>query len=156
MDPNSFRLVEIELELSVNAPIDKVYKALTEDIDAWWPHRFKPDSTVIADVSVGGRIVERFHDGGGAVYGEFLYLDAPTKIVSGGTSVLNRSYHSYTADTLSSPTPETCLIKRKFQVWGLVAPDAEEMYRGGVVSILHKAFANYMEHGVKYTPGGAQ
>jgi hypothetical protein len=152
MDPNSFRIVEIELELSVNAPIERVFKALTEEIDAWWPHRFKPDSTVHADIEVGGKVVEQFKDGGGALYAEFLYLDAPTKIVSGGASVLNRGYASYTADTLEAVSPSSCLIKRKFQVWGLVPPDAEEMYRGGVVSILHKAFADYMAHGIRYSP----
>ena len=156
MDQNNFRLVEIEMELRVDAPIERVYKALTEEIDAWWPHRFKPDSTVYAEVAVGGKIEERFKNGGGALYGEFLYFDPPTKIASGGSSALNRGYSTYSVDNLERTDTGGTLIKRKFQVWGLVPQDAEDMYRGGVASILQKAFADYIERGIGYSPAGSK
>lgn len=156
MDPNTFRLVEIELELRVDAPIERVFKALTEELDAWWPHRFKPDSTVHAEVEPGGKIRECFKEGGGALYGEFLYMDAPYKIGSGGSSCLCRGYAAYTMDNLERTEDGGTLIKRKFQVWGSVSDDAEQMYRGGVSSILHKAFKEYIVDGRRYSPAGAQ
>jgi DNA-binding transcriptional ArsR family regulator len=156
MDQKEFRLVEIELELRVDAPIERVYKALTEELDAWWPHRYKPDSTVHADVVVGGKIEERFKGGGGALYGEFLYFDPPTKIVSGGSSVLCRGYAAYTVDNIEATPEGGTVVKRKFQIWGAVPQDAEDMYRSGVASILQKAFADYMERGIGYSPAGSK
>ncbi len=155
MDQKEFRLIDIELELSVGAPIERVYKALTEELDAWWPHRYKPDSTVHVDVRPGGRIEERFTGGGGALYGEILYLDPPRKIVSGGASCLCPTFASNSSDTLESTKDGGTQIKRKFQLWGAVGPDAEAMFRSGTQSILQKAFADYVDRGIGYTKAGS-
>jgi len=156
MDQKEFRLVEIELELRVDAPIERVYKALTAELDAWWPHRFKPDSTVYAELEIGGKIGEIFKGGGGALYGEVIYFDPPAKLVSGGSSCLCRGYSAYSSDTLESTDGGGTLIKRKFQLWGLIPPDAEEMYRSGTSSILQKALADYLERGIGYSPAGSK
>jgi uncharacterized protein YndB with AHSA1/START domain len=150
MDGNEYRLVKIELEMRVNAPREKVFAALTEELGNWWPHRYQPDSEVFCEVKVGGMIGERFKSGGGARYGTIVYLDPPYKIASAGPSSLNQGQSSFSADTLEEDGDVT-VIKRKFQIWGSVSEDVEKMYREGARQILESALNNYLVNGIGYS-----
>ncbi|WP_420810105.1 hypothetical protein [Fimbriimonas ginsengisoli] len=149
MDQNDYRFVKIEMEMKIDAPRERVFAALTEELNNWWPHRFKPDSQVSCDVRVGGRIEERFANGGGAVYGEIVYMDAPFQIASGGTSALNRGMSSYSMDTLEEDG-ESTVLKRNFQIWGYVPENVEKMYREGSRQIMEVALNRYLRDGIGY------
>lgn len=58
----------IELEATLEATPDQVFRALTEDIDHWWNTRIKSDSRVYLEANIGGRFYEAFSDGGGVLY----------------------------------------------------------------------------------------
>lgn len=149
MDPNAYRLVKIEMEMNIDAPRERVFAALTDELDNWWPHRYKPDSRVFCDLKIGGRIEERFANGGGAVYGEIVYFDPPFKLVSGGTSSLNVGMASYASDTLEDHEGRT-VLKRVFQIWGSVPDDVERMYREGTRQIMEEALNRYLKDGKRY------
>ncbi len=59
--------VQYELEIQIDAPLERVWRALTDEIDAWWLgdfHMVDPNSTVEFDVRVGGRgLIEYRPDG---------------------------------------------------------------------------------------------
>jgi DNA-binding transcriptional ArsR family regulator len=154
MDQSSFRMVEIELELEVKASAQRVFDALTREYNEWWPHRYKPDSEVFCECEVGGKIGERFKSGGGALYGEVLYLDEPNAVVTGGASCLCRGFTSYSSDKLVA-TEAGCTLKRKFQLWGVITEETEKMFREGSTGILNKALKNYLENAVGYVAQGA-
>lgn len=149
VDPNTYRLVKIEMELIIAAPREKVFAALTHELDNWWPHRYKPDSKVSVDLTVGGKIEEVFADGGGALYGIFTYLDAPHKIAASGPSSMHKGLASFTVDTLETSGDGT-LFKRETQMWGTVPEEVEAMFRDGTRQMMETALVAYVVDGKRY------
>jgi DNA-binding transcriptional ArsR family regulator len=147
----SFRLVKIEQEMRINAPREKVFAALTSELDAWWPHRFKPDSTVYCDPHVGGNSGERFANGGGAVYGKIVYLDPPYKLAQSGSSALAKGMNVFGVDCLEEDGKDT-IYKKELNFWGVVPEDMVKMFETGMRSIMEQALRGYLEKGEGYSP----
>lgn len=153
MDQTLYRHVQIELEMQIDAPRERVFQALTAEIGNWWPFRYKEGSEVYCDAQIGGRIGERFKEGGGAIYGEIVYLDPPTKVAASGPSALQNGLNSFTVDTLEDRDGGT-VIKRSFQLWGNVSEEIEKMYREGTKKIMEQAIKNYCEKGIGFKEEG--
>jgi DNA-binding transcriptional ArsR family regulator/uncharacterized protein YndB with AHSA1/START domain len=153
VDQKQYRHVQIEFEMHINAPRERVFKAMTSEFGNWWPHRYKDGSEVYCDAVVGGRIGERFANGGGAVYGEIVYLDFPVKIACSGPSALQNGLSSFTTDTLEERDGGT-VVKRSFQLWGNVPEDLEKMYREGTRQLMEGALKAYCEQGIGFKGEG--
>lgn len=57
-DANSYRVVEVMLELTLASPPERVYDAFTQEIDQWWSFRGAPGSKMRLELSAGGRFYE--------------------------------------------------------------------------------------------------
>ena len=58
--------IQYELEIAMEAPKEDVWKALTEDINAWWLpdfHMVSTDSILKFDAIAGGQLIESKPDG---------------------------------------------------------------------------------------------
>jgi len=58
--------IQYEFEIHMNASKEKVWQALTEDIDAWWLpdfHMVGTDSKIQLDAVAGGQLIESKADG---------------------------------------------------------------------------------------------
>ena len=150
---SSFRLVKVEQEMRINAPRERVFVALTSELDVWWPHRFKPDSKVYCDSHVGGTSGEKFADGGGAIYGEIVYFDPPYKLAQSGASALAKGMNAFGVDTLEIDGDGT-LYKKELNFWGVVPDEMVKMYETGMRAIFEQALKNYLERGEGYSPEG--
>jgi len=66
------KCVQYELEIEINAPCERVWKAIVEETNLWWLpdfHMVAPDSIVTFDTSPGGRgLVETLENGGGLLW----------------------------------------------------------------------------------------
>lgn len=151
MEATEFRLVKLELEMHLKAPVERVFKALTEEYTNWWPHRFKPDSTVYFETEVNGDIGERFANGGGAHYGKVVYLDPPYHIATSGMSALTKGMVAFSSDKLSESDGGT-LYQRSLSMWGAISPETEAMFRDGTRAIMEQALRRYVEEGIGYSP----
>ncbi len=63
----AFRTVDVQHELQIKAPPARVWKALTEEIQAWWPAKFYVGSAPLRftlEPKVGGRVYEDWGGGG--------------------------------------------------------------------------------------------
>lgn len=153
MDQNptqsGYRLLKIEMEMTIAAPRDRVFNAVVQEVGEWWPHRYKPDSEVYCENRVGGHIGERFKNGGGALYGVIAYLDPPSKIVTTGPSSLLKGYDSYSVESIEEVDAGT-LYKKSMTLWGDVPPELEAMFTQGMRAILESALTNYVVNGVRY------
>jgi DNA-binding transcriptional ArsR family regulator/uncharacterized protein YndB with AHSA1/START domain len=149
VDQTQYRHVQIELELQINAPRDRVFAALTSEYGNWWPHRYKPDSTCYCEPVPGGKIGEKFANGGGAIYGEVVYLDSPNLLITAGASSLNKGFQGYSREELVEKDGGT-LLKRSMQLWGTVPEEMERMFREGSRQLLETALKNYLEQGIGY------
>jgi DNA-binding transcriptional ArsR family regulator len=152
LDQKEYRHIQIELELQINAPRERVFAALTTEYGNWWPHRYKPDSTCYCEPFPGGKIGEKFANGGGAIYGEMVYIDPPSLMISSGASSLNKGLHGYSREELIEKDGGT-LLKRSMHLWGSVPADMERMYREGSRQLLEDALKNYVEKGIGYSVG---
>ena len=156
VDQAQYRHVQIEMELHINAPRERVFAALTSEYGNWWPHRYKPDSECYCEPVPGGKLGERFASGGGAIYGEVVYIDAPAKLITAGGSSLSRGMQGYTVEALETTEGGT-LLKRSMHLWGSVPEEMERMFRDGSRQLMETALRQYVEHGIGYVaPGGAR
>lgn len=60
-----------ELEIPIDAPRAKVWKALTDGVNAWWLpdfHMVGEGSTVTFDARAGGQLIETHENGGGLLW----------------------------------------------------------------------------------------
>jgi uncharacterized protein YndB with AHSA1/START domain len=149
VEQTQYRHVQIEMEMLIKAPKQKVFDAITAEFGNWWPHRYKADSSCYLEPVVGGKTGERFSNGGGAIYGEIVYLDAPNKVITSGASALSRGMQGFKVESLEEADGGT-LYKRSAQIWGTVPEEMEKMYRDGTRELIEKALVNYCENGVGY------
>jgi len=79
------RTITYELEVTIAASRESVWRSLTEEIDAWWLpdfHMVGPGSKLTFDARAGGQLIEHKEDGGSLMWftvhmctpGEVLYV----------------------------------------------------------------------------------
>jgi uncharacterized protein YndB with AHSA1/START domain len=81
------RGVRYALEIGINASPVRVWRALTEEIDAWWLADFHvagADSTMTLDATPGGHLIERAADGGGILWYTVCACRPPTLLTWSG------------------------------------------------------------------------
>jgi len=75
----------IEASIWIDALPQRVWDCAVEDLNGWWPHCYKPGSTVHLEPRAGGRIWEQFDESGqGGVYGHVVYLEEPVVMKADG------------------------------------------------------------------------
>jgi DNA-binding transcriptional ArsR family regulator len=75
----------VELTLVLEAPVAKLFQAITRDINAWWSQRRYVNSTMFLEPYVGGRLYEAFdRDNNGLLYATVIYLQAPVALMLSG------------------------------------------------------------------------
>lgn len=63
--------VLVELEVAISAPRERVWQALTNEINAWWLGDYRmvaPDSVVTLDARAGGVMIEQKAGGGSLLW----------------------------------------------------------------------------------------
>jgi DNA-binding transcriptional ArsR family regulator/uncharacterized protein YndB with AHSA1/START domain len=70
-EPAAARVLTLELEIPIEAPRDKVWRMLTEEVHQWWPRDFYASANPKAmrfETKLGGRLYEESEDGGGVIW----------------------------------------------------------------------------------------
>jgi DNA-binding transcriptional ArsR family regulator len=149
MERHADRVVKIETEVRIEASAEKVFAALTTEIGAWWPFRFREDSEVIFEPKVGGRYYEDWGEGGGALYAVVTHYEPPFKIGTSGPSALCTGYSSLNWDTIV-PDGDGVIYRKSATLWGDVPEETEQMFREGSRAILEQHLKAYVEQGKGY------
>lgn len=149
MQTGADKIVKIEQEIELAAPQEKVFRAICEEMNDWWPHRFKEGGIVRVEPRIGGLIWEDWGNGNGAQYGTIVWLEPPYKFASTSPSAMNKGYMSFNVETVE-PTEAGCLYKKSLTLWGDVPPELKEMFERGAASIVKKALKEYVEEGIRY------
>ncbi len=64
-------MLKVHLEIDIRATRERVWQALTEQVDLWWPRDFLASANPLRmrfDATLGGRLVEESAGGGGIVW----------------------------------------------------------------------------------------
>lgn len=74
--------IRVELEIRIDAPRDRVWKALVEDTTFWWPRDFYtgPARGFHIEPRLGGRVYEDWGNGAGAVWYTVFALNPNTSL----------------------------------------------------------------------------
>ncbi|MGH8016226.1 MAG: hypothetical protein ACREBV_08550 [Candidatus Zixiibacteriota bacterium] len=79
-EPNKLQSVGIELEIAIDRPISKVWKALVTETTKWWPKDFytsKNTKAFVIEPKLGGRMYEKLTGGAGLVWMTVYGIEPP-------------------------------------------------------------------------------
>ena len=93
----------IELEVTLEAPLARVWKALVEQTGAWWPRDFYTAADArdfVIEAWLGGRMYEDWGKGEGVIWASVTAVRAPRMLELAGVSSPawggpNTHYHSF-------------------------------------------------------------
>jgi DNA-binding transcriptional ArsR family regulator len=150
------RVVKIESEVAIAAPQEQVFRAITTELDAWWPHRFKPTGKMVIEPFAGGKCYEDWGDGAGAHHGFIVWWEPNTKFVATGPGVMYRGFECYDVQTVvPDSTGEGCIYRKSTTFWGAVPESVETMFRDGLKGLMEKYLKAYVMEGTGYVAGNS-
>jgi len=147
------KVVKIETEIRVDAPPERVFAALTEELDAWWPHRFKPNGKMVMECHLGGRWYEDWGEGQGAQHAIIVWWEPPFKYAATGPGAMTREYMANDVATVEADGAGA-IYRKSLTLWGAVPDEVERMMREGARAALEKHLREYVEKGVRYSSNG--
>ena len=138
----------IEHTVVIAATPDRVFAALTTDVDAWWMQGFRsPHSTFHLDPTPGGQFIEDFGDGeGGALYATVTYVEPGKKLRLTGPMGMGDPVLGIVAFDLVPRGQET-LLTLSHRVVGAVDEDTYDTYTAGWWELLESHLAAFVERG---------
>jgi len=76
------RTIKIESEIRLHASPERVWKAVTDEQQDWYPYNYggKRLKRIVTEPGVGGRVYEDWGDGAGILYSHVTYWDPPRAI----------------------------------------------------------------------------
>jgi DNA-binding transcriptional ArsR family regulator len=146
------RVVKVEVEIRIEAPPERVFAALTEELDSWWPFRFKPNGKMVVECGVGGRWYEDWGNGHGAHHATIVWWEPPFKYAAAGPGAMANEFQAYDSATII-PDGDGSIYQKSLTLWGAVPDEVEKMFRDGSKAIHKRHLKAYLEEGVRYTPG---
>ena len=102
---------EIDYQIWLNATPERVFTALTDEVNHWWPHTYKDDPLrIVIEPFVGGRFWEQFDESGrGVLYANVEVFDPPTTLRFRGAIGMNRAIQVVFTITLEAQDGGTVL-----------------------------------------------
>jgi len=145
--------VEIATEVTIAAPPEQVWQALTRDIQAWWSHSFSDKPYAITlEARIGGRFYEAFDDvGNGALFATVTYCQPPAKLRYIGSMGMQRPVLNQSTWELEAVEGGT-RVRKTMEVFGVVPPELAAGYQRGSEELMGHLKA-YVEHGTIVTRG---
>ncbi|MGO4889461.1 SRPBCC domain-containing protein [Anaerobacillus sp. MEB173] len=142
---NVFR---IEQEIFMNAPREKVFKALTEKVEDWWEFRLAPEgktSHFTFDPIPGGRFIEKWGKNEGAIWGNVYYVNAPEEIrLYGHLGMQGAVNSSYTYRLIEKE--DGTLLQLSHSASGVIQENWEQDHKKGWEYLLGTLLKNYVEN----------
>jgi len=139
-----------ELEVFINAPPDRVWRAISTEAPEWWPKEFVTSERTqrfVIQAKLGGRAFEDFGDGDGLVWYSVIGVDAGRELILAGHLLPPFGGPAITALrlTLSAHGQGTRLTIRDDR-FGVVGPESPV---AGWRSVFHDGLRPYVEAAVE-------
>jgi uncharacterized protein YndB with AHSA1/START domain len=146
--------------VDVRRGIEEAFRVFTGEIADWWPvaaHAVDPErvAAVVLEGRPGGRLYERWHDGGEAEWGRVLAWEPPHRLVLAWSPSPERPAPTRVEVRFRAVEPDHTRVELEHSGWERLADQAAEVrssYEGGWPGVLdafagaamrvhHRAFA---------------
>lgn len=143
------RSARYQCEIRIDASSNRVWQALTAEIDVWWLPDFYvagPNSTISFDARPGGQLLERTADGGGVLWytvhacrpGLSLTLVGPLSAATGpGVTTLTLTLEDRDGG---------CTLTVVDALFGEISDDLIDRLRDGWLMLLGEGLKAHAEH----------
>jgi DNA-binding transcriptional ArsR family regulator/uncharacterized protein YndB with AHSA1/START domain len=125
--------LEVEQEVVVAAPRDKVFDALCRMGD-WWPHAFREGAAVHLEPRVGGRFWEDWGDGDGALYATVTGIRRPERLTCTGPMGMRTPVTGVFSMELEE-RPDGTLVRLSHHAVGPIDEQTRSAYEHGWVEV---------------------
>jgi uncharacterized protein YndB with AHSA1/START domain/DNA-binding transcriptional ArsR family regulator len=146
------KTVNLRLEIAIAAPPKRVFAALTDHIGHWWgaPYLRDKDRAVdfVLEPRPGGRVVEVWGDGEGAVWAEVTRIRPPEVLEITGRIGMTGPAYSVVSFELAARGKGT-VVTLTHQAIGDVDEETEADYREGWEDLLGNRLKPYVEAGTR-------
>ena len=144
-----FGSMRIEMEVSIGAPPQAVFDALTGDVSDWWgrPYVHSDGAKAIrVEACVGGRCWEDWGNGEGALYATIVALSRGKELKMAGPFGMGGFSHSVVTYTLE-PEGQGTLLKVSHVAAGELDEDAKSLYTTGWEDLIRGRLVALLERG---------
>jgi len=155
----------VQVAIEVRRGIEEAFRVFTDEIAAWWPvagHSVEPDQVeaVVLEGRLGGRLYERWHDGGEADWGRVVTWEPPRRLVLSWQPNPERPAATEVEVRFVAVEPDHTRVELEHRGWerlGDLGPEARASYDGGWPGVLdsyagtamavhHRAFARSLNN----------
>jgi uncharacterized protein YndB with AHSA1/START domain len=126
--------IDVVNEITIEAPREKVFDALLQ-IDQWWPHRFRDGATSVFEPRPGGRWLEDWGNGDGALYGTVSRLSRPGAFTISGPMGMSGPVVGVWSIELDEAGPNRTVVRGSHRAFGDISPETVQMYEHGWVGV---------------------
>jgi DNA-binding transcriptional ArsR family regulator/uncharacterized protein YndB with AHSA1/START domain len=144
---SEFNKFEINQEIKLDAPPQRVWAALTAEIGSWWAYRVGEEgSTVQLDARLGGTFEERWGDGEGAIWGEVVDIRKGKRLrLRGCLGMTGAGVNDYTYEL--EPSGDGTLLKLTHHALGFDDKETESGYKEGWDGLFNKFLPAWLHEG---------
>lgn len=141
--------LEIEQEVTIQAPPERVFDALTSEVGNWWSHAFDDaPKAILLEPRVGGRFHEVWGDEEGALYATVTRLRRPSELRLAGPFGMSRPVQGVIAFALEPlEGGRATRLRLSHRAIGDLDDDTERTYDAGWRELLGTRLRRYVEDG---------
>jgi uncharacterized protein YndB with AHSA1/START domain len=138
-----------EIQIDLAAPIDVVWRVLTQDLSNWWPNSFCLDPTRVRgfhmEFKLGGRMYEDWGDGDGWLWWTIYRIDSQNHLFSAAGYESRLAIHSFDIRLTAKDDRNTTLTIDDGH-WGAIDGDKTvAAHEAGWNELFRGAFKPYVE-----------
>jgi DNA-binding transcriptional ArsR family regulator/uncharacterized protein YndB with AHSA1/START domain len=134
--------MEVEVEVTIEAPREQVFDALVNHVGDWWGHTVE-DGKVVLEPWVGGRFFEESGDGEGFFFGKVTALKAPELLRITGPYGMTGAVVGVAETRLRADGKRT-VVEVTHRAWGDVDEAAQKSYSEGWRALYEQALGGWL------------
>jgi uncharacterized protein YndB with AHSA1/START domain len=134
----------VVVAVEVRRGVEEAFGVFTGEIASWWPvadHSVEADKVeaVVLEGRVGGRLYERWRDGGESDWGRVVVWEPPSRLVLSWSPNPERSATTEVEVRFTALEPDHTRVELEHRGWerlGVLAAELRDNYRDGWPGVL--------------------
>jgi uncharacterized protein YndB with AHSA1/START domain len=148
-NPVTYGVVRVELDVTINAALERVWKALVDETSAWWPKDFYTSPTTqgfVLEPRLGGRVYEDWGAGAGLLWFTVIGINPPVSLTLLGHLTPTFGGPATTMlELILESVGETVVLHVTETMSGRAEPGSETTLREGWVTIFDGGLRAHVE-----------